>query len=138
LIGQAGATGDELHPGGKLQFNGNWAPINIGECYSNATRLTLGAGHCKGDFSEVPSSGLGKLDVVEVVDLAFGCSTFGEEHPYQRGVDTTGPAHHLDRFIDRVAWQPDVPVVIPVMEDRQNRHNFRFSCRRWKRGRTDD
>src|SRR5262249_30948973 len=133
LIGEAGATGDELCPGGKLQIDGDRAPINIGECYGYATRLTLGAGHREGDFAEVPSSCLGKLDVVEVVNLAFRRSTFGEEHPYQRGTDTACPAHHLDRFIDRVAWQPDVPVVIPVMEDRENRHHFRFSCRRRKR-----
>ena len=125
-------------PGGKLHIHGDRTTIRIRECHGDAARLTFGASHCEGDFAEVPSCELGKLGVVEVVDLALWRNAFCKEDPHQRrSSDNALPAHYLERFIDRVPWQPDVPVVIPVMENRQNRHYFCFSCHRWKRGRND-
>jgi hypothetical protein len=70
----------------------------------------------------------GNAGIVEVVELSLLHCALGEENPnQQRKCSVSINAHHFDRFIRRISRKPNIPMVIPMPESRDDRHHLRFS-----------
>ena len=135
LIGQTGASRAKARLCAHMHLDHDRPALGIVKGDGNAPRAPFRAGHLESDVARLAPGSGGGAGVVIVVCLAFRRITFRKKHPDQRG--TIGAAlrrHDLNRFVERIAGQPDIPMVILMMEERRDRNQRR---RRQSRHRRD-